>query len=132
MSDRKCVNCRHNKRILRQTYIETRCEIDNHYIDYNECFTGWCRHWAKDHTFDEEKEREAMAGCASCLHKNVHPNVCSDCLGGTHFKPRNKTNADCIRQMTDEELAKFLTKKMYARIAGDWKKWLDWLRQEAE
>lgn len=43
-----------------------------------------------------------------------------------------KTNADRIRSMSDEELAKFLTKKMYARIAGDWKKWLDWLRQEAE
>ena len=47
-----------------------------------------------------------MAGCATCLHKNVHPNVCSDCLGGTHFKPRIKTNADRIRAMTDEELAK--------------------------
>jgi len=34
--------------------------------------------------------------------------------------------------MTDEELAKFLTKKMYARIAGDWKKWLDWLREEVK
>ena len=43
-----------------------------------------------------------------------------------------KTNADRIRSMSDEELAKFLTKKMYARIAGDWKKWLDWLQQEAE
>ena len=49
-----------------------------------------------------------MAGCAVCLHKNVHPNVCSDCLGGTHFKPRTKTNADRIRSMSDEELAEFL------------------------
>ena len=49
-----------------------------------------------------------MAGCAVCLHKNVHPNVCSDCLGGTHFKPRIKTNADRIRSMSDEELAEFL------------------------
>ena len=45
-----------------------------------------------------------MAGCASCLHKNVHPNVCSDCLGGTHFKPRKKTNADRVRAMSDEQL----------------------------
>ena len=43
-----------------------------------------------------------------------------------------RTNADIIRSMTDEELAKFLTKKMYARIAGDWKKWLDWLKKEAK
>ena len=43
-----------------------------------------------------------------------------------------ETNADRVRAMTDEELAKFLTKKMYARIAGDWKSWLKWLREEAE
>lgn len=45
---------------------------------------------------------------------------------------KHPSNADIIRAMTDEELAKFLTKKMYARIAGDWKKWLDWLREAAE
>ena len=43
-----------------------------------------------------------------------------------------KTNADRIRSMSDEELAKFLTKKMYARIAGDWKSWVKWLKEEAE
>lgn len=79
-----------------------------------------------------------MAGCASCLHKNVHPNVCSDCLGGTHYKPRkprNKTNADRIRAMTDAELAKFLYIKtcedgcpQFDIISG----WLNWLKQEAE
>ena len=50
-----------------------------------------------------------MASCATCLHKNVHPNVCSDCLGGTHFKPRKITNAQRIRAMSDEELAELLT-----------------------
>ena len=43
-----CCNCRHNIRIPKQIYIECYCNIDNHYIGYNECMTGWCRHWAKD------------------------------------------------------------------------------------
>lgn len=81
-----------------------------------------------------------MAGCASCLHKNVHPNVCSDCVGGTHFKPRNKTNADRIRAMSDDELAELIssdfceiicspnTNCQYEDCRG---KILNWLRQEA-
>ena len=53
---RCCCNCRHCIRILMKTYIETRCEIDGHYIGYVECFEGWCRRWAKDHKFDEVTE----------------------------------------------------------------------------
>lgn len=53
---RKTVNCRHCLRIPKKTYVETRCDIDNHYIGYVECFEGWCRRWAKDHTFDKEAE----------------------------------------------------------------------------
>jgi hypothetical protein len=126
MSDRKCVNCRHNKRILRQTYIETRCEIDNHYIGYNECFTDWCRHWAKDHTFDKAEEGQVMNSTTFQGSGNVAyvPVIVNDKL--------KRTKADLVRSMTDEELAKFLTKKMYARIAGDWKSWLSWLREETE
>ena len=75
-----------------------------------------------------------MAGCASCLHKNVHPNVCSDCLGGTHFKPRKKTNADRIRAMPDEELAGVfdLLTRTKPETKDDKKLWLDWLKKEAE
>ena len=78
-----------------------------------------------------------MAGCASCLHKNVHPNVCSDCLGGTHYKPRkprNKTNADRIRAMSDEELAKACNDYFGACPPVDCPDsnceacWLDWLK----
>ena len=54
MSKRKCVNCRHNIRIPKKTYVECRCEIDNHYIGYVECFERWCRRWAKDRTFEQE------------------------------------------------------------------------------
>ena len=87
-----------------------------------------------------------MAGCASCLHKNVHPNVCSDCLGGTHFKPRKKTNADRVRAMSDEELDKFLgevqwdvanycggvTQKQEYPVPEQRGAWLNWLKQEAK
>ena len=59
MSDRKCVNCRHNKRIWKdEGYIECRCDIDKHFISYFECFEDWCMHWAKDHIFDEVEEGE--------------------------------------------------------------------------
>jgi hypothetical protein len=81
-----------------------------------------------------------MAGCATCLHKNVHPNVCEDCLGGTHYKPRIKTNADRIRSMTDEELAEWICevqdgdayqKENYLPpLSKSW--WLKWLKQEAD
>lgn len=54
VSERKCVNCRHNKRIPRKTYVECRCEIDDHYIGYVECFEHWCKRWAKDNKYDED------------------------------------------------------------------------------
>ena len=62
MSDRKCVNCRHNIRISKRTYIETRCEIDNHYIGYVENFEHWCKHWAKDHKLDNQSDDAMMRG----------------------------------------------------------------------
>lgn len=49
-----CCNCRHNIRIPKQTYIECHCDIDNHYIGYNECMADWCRHWSKDKVGDTD------------------------------------------------------------------------------
>ena len=47
-----------------------------------------------------------------------------------------QTNADRIRAMTDEELAKKMSglESFALTCGGGWppKKWLDWLRQEAE
>jgi hypothetical protein len=57
-----------------------------------------------------------------------------------------RTNADCIRQMSDEELDKFLgdvqwdvanycggvTQKQEYPVPEQRGAWLDWLRQEAE
>ena len=55
MSERVCCNCRRNQRIPLKDHVECRCQIDNHYISYVECMSGWCRHWAKD----EWQEKEA-------------------------------------------------------------------------
>lgn len=83
-----------------------------------------------------------MAGCATCLHKNVHPNVCEDCLGGTHYKSKIKTNADRIRSMTDEELAEFFAPRGCPWVILEEtcpesgttcnKCWLNWLKQESK
>lgn len=49
MSEKRCCcNCRHNIRTDTGKMVECRCEIDGHYIEYVECFEGWCRHWAKE------------------------------------------------------------------------------------
>lgn len=50
--------------------------------------------------------------------------------------PQPRTNADCIRAMTDEELAKKISglESFALTCGGGWppEKWLDWLKQEAE
>ena len=43
-----------------------------------------------------------------------------------------KTNADRIRAMSDEELAKFLAVTAGDKIGGMAKFWLEWLQQTAE
>lgn len=53
--NRCCCNCRHNIRIPERTYVECRCEIDDHYIGYVDTFEGWCKRWAKDHKWDAKE-----------------------------------------------------------------------------
>ena len=75
------------------------------------------------------------------------PDECIGCVvvGGkpTNFKPKPKTNADRIRAMTDEELAKFLYACEFCDICeegcdncrhnGDCeRRLLEWLQQPAE
>lgn len=62
---------------------------------------------------------------------------CSDeCRIYRQFRQKPATNADRIRAMSDEELAKKISGVgSFALTCGDsWppEKWLDWLRQEAE
>ena len=60
---------------------------------------------------------------------------CSDeCKTYRRFHPKPKTNADRIRAMTDEELAKYLDgvcHDLWQMFVKDPQKmWLDWLREE--
>ena len=45
-----CCNCRYCVRRLApySTAITCKCDIDDSYISYEKCMSGWCRHWAKD------------------------------------------------------------------------------------
>lgn len=72
-----------------------------------------------------------MAKCDTCKHKTTEDGwlVCDCCVHepsmGDRYEPF--TNADRIRAMTDEELAKFLN--WYARDpwtspSGGWNEWL--------
>ena len=51
---RVCCNCRHCTRQWDdKKQCHTYCDIDNRYIGYVECHTGWCRHWSKERWEDE-------------------------------------------------------------------------------
>lgn len=81
--------------------------------------------------------------CLSCKHKNVYDPltkcfVCNfsgiECKNFEMYEPNSQTNADKIRSMTDEELAKKISgiESFALTCGGGWppEKWLDWLRQE--
>ena len=56
---RCCCNCRHDIRTWDENMIcHNHCEIDGHYIGYVQCFEGWCRRWASDKKYWEEKEKQ--------------------------------------------------------------------------
>lgn len=49
------------------------------------------------------------------------------------FNPKTMTNADKIRGMTDEELAKWIRDQIIDRNIGiPSETWLDWLREECD
>ena len=81
--------------------------------------------------------------CLSCKNKNVYDPltkcfVCNfsgiECKNFEMYEPNSQTNADKIRSMTDEELAKKISgiESFALTCGGGWppEKWLDWLKQE--
>jgi len=52
-----CCNCRHNIRHYEDKGGACYCNIDNHYIGYYECMTGWCRRWAKDKEVQNDTDK---------------------------------------------------------------------------
>ena len=68
-----------------------------------------------------------MYECKNCA--NMDNEYCFACDNGNQFKPL--TNADRIRNMSDEEFSHFLF-GIQCAPASKPKEWLDWLQQEAE
>lgn len=81
-----------------------------------------------------------MANCVTCKAKCENAGkhrVTAYCISYVPKDyPKPQTNADRIRAMTDEELAKKISKleSFVLTYGGEWSadKWLDWLRQEAD
>ena len=81
-----------------------------------------------------------MKRCPKCngsiirMGNRGSPFFCPDCkewFSEPEVTPK-QTNGDRIRAMTDDELAEFLNINVLAEISGEWKNWLDWLKQEAD
>lgn len=79
--------------------------------------------------------------CWNCLtHHNGDYERCDNCISRGHDKPTNwrpgpnyvpPTNADRIRAMSDEELAREIN--LMFKCDSDWQReFLDWLQQPAE
>ena len=80
-----------------------------------------------------------MVLCDTCKHLgNMASWPCEDCLQGDRYERKPTTNADHIRAMSDEELAKwcndynFNCPPVECKENGCEKCWLDWLKQEVE
>ena len=74
-------------------------------------------------------ECKFRAADGECLRERAFPYK-EYCVDGpcTHYT--SITNADRIRAMTDEELAKFLCEQTESYLSGAGNYWLDWLKQE--
>ena len=68
-----------------------------------------------------------MNDCRNCA--NMDNEYCFACDNGNQFKPM--TNADRIRNMSDEEFSHFLFGIQCAPASRP-KEWLDWLKQEVK
>ena len=70
-----------------------------------------------------------MAKFKNCKHRGGLNHVCDECINHEMLEKKVFTNADRIRNMTDEELAYFLC---YAKrefpLDGEWM--IEWLKSE--
>ena len=68
--------------------------------------------------------------CDNCKHAETPAffEPCASCGGSSYWEPYVRTNADCIRAMTDEELADWL---IMNGDGSDYQTWLDWLKEVA-
>lgn len=110
--ERNCDNCKY-----RNVYYKAP--------PCNEC-NGY-QNWESDAMTNADKNE-----CKVCA--NADNEYCFACDNGNQFKPM--TNADRIRSMTDEELAKKMSglESFALTCGGGWppEKWLDWLKANAK
>ena len=73
--------------------------------------------------------------CPHCVFEKTEAN-CRGCFEGSHYKPKQITNADRIRSLSDKELAKWISgvEQFALTVDGAWspEQWLDWLKEEAK
>lgn len=88
----------------------------------------------KEDCYWYREEQDMNAHIPYCTCKNQFPlNTCENC--DDYHSRSKRTQADRIRAMTDEELARWLTKTqrigdVEAFCDGYYRLWLDWLREE--
>ena len=82
--------------------------------------------------------------CISCKHYDAEHTTCQNikaryvgCDECFKWEKKKSTNADRIRQMTDEELAEFITARQGVKYhnehyEGTKLHWLDWLKEEVD
>lgn len=78
--------------------------------------------------------------CETCKHDRLKTAICDECYNtsdaptkwepSNHYKP--DTNADRIRSMSDEELAKEMRSHAFALATCSEKAWLEWIQSPAE
>ena len=67
--------------------------------------------------------------CRKCARSDFCYVDDKPCIG---YEPKKLTNADRIREMSDDELAKFMCHVDCAFCHIGLNDWLDWLKQEAK
>lgn len=80
-----------------------------------------------------------MGNCTNCKYQeNMCKWPCDDCVKGDKWEEKPFTNADCIRALTDDMLAYYITiyiTMLLGRIVPcqqTWMDWLNWLKQEVK
>lgn len=77
-----------------------------------------------------------MPECKTCKHKGINTHICDECASYySMYEKKIVTNADRIREMNDEELAKIIVTNpifTWDKVEEDYEDVLNWLQSEAE
>ena len=99
------------------------------------CWTTYPRCKEDCYWYEEWQDMNAHIPYCRCKKGDfIEPKDCENCK--QYHSKYKLTNADKIKAMTDEELAKKISgiESFALTCGGGWppEKWLDWLKQEAE